>query len=194
VRPIACLITDRHRLREPSVGALLEQVRAAAAAGVQLVQLREQDLEGRALFELTRLAVQAVGGTTTRVLVNDRLDVALAAGAHGVHLRGASSPPQRVRTAVPPGFLIGRSVHSAAEAAEPSNAAADYLVFGHVFATSSKPGTPGVGLDALAAVVEATARPVLALGGVSRERIPQILEAGAAGFAGISVFADCSIH
>jgi thiamine monophosphate synthase len=67
-------------------------------------------------------------------------------------------------------------------------------VFGHVFATSSKPGTPGVGLDALAAVVEATARPVLALGGVSRERIPQILEAGAAGFAGISVFADCSIH
>lgn len=190
MRPIACLITNRLRLPDASCDALVSNVRAAAAAGVQLIQLRERDLDGRALFDLAEQVLGAVRGTSARVLINDRLDVALAARAHGVHLRGSSFPPSRVRTIAPPGFLIGRSVHSAEEAVAMAGEGADFLVFGHVFDTASKSGTPGVGLAALQQVTRATPLPVLALGGVTCERVPQLMAAGAAGFAAISLFAD----
>jgi thiamine-phosphate pyrophosphorylase len=186
VRPIVCLITDRHRLPDSSFTSLLNQIHAAAAAGVQLVQLRERDLEGRDLLELTRQAMATVRGTATRVLVNDRLDVALTAPAHGVHLRGASFRPSRARSIAPAGFLIGRSVHSVDDAAATANERVDYVLFGNIFETASKPGQPGVGLDALRAAVRATSVPVLALGGITVARVPQVLETGAAGFAGIS--------
>ena len=188
VRPIACLITDRHRLPEPTSEGVLRQVVAAAAAGIQLIQIRERGLEGRQLFELTRRVVDATRGTPARVLVNDRLDIALAARAHGVHLRGDSGPASRVRAVTPPGFLIGRSVHSVAEAAAAGEV--DYLLFGNVFETGSKPGRPGAGLQQLSDVVRATTRPVLAVGGLSAERVPDVMAAGAAGFAAISMFAE----
>jgi thiamine-phosphate diphosphorylase len=192
VRPVVCLVTDRGRLPGGTIAALVDRVRAAAAAGIQLVQLRERDLEGRDLLELTRQAMDAVRGTATRVLVNDRFDVALVAPAHGVHLRAASFRPSRARAIAPPGFLIGQSVHSVDEASGMANEGADFLLFGNVFETPSKPGQPAAGLDALAAVVRSTPLPVLALGGVTTTRVPDVLATGAAGYAGISLFADGS--
>jgi thiamine-phosphate diphosphorylase len=184
------MITDRLRQTDGSVPRLVSNVRAAAASGVQLIQLREPDLDGRVLLDLAEQMVDAVRGTSARVLINDRLDVALAARAHGVHLRASSYLPSRVRAIAPAGFLIGQSVHSSAEASTMAGAGADYLLFGNVFETASKPGKPGVGLAALTEVIRATPLPVLALGGVTHERVPDLMATGAAGFAAISLFCD----
>jgi thiamine-phosphate diphosphorylase len=187
MRPVICMITDRQRL--PPGGDLVEQVRAAAEAGVDLVQVRERDLEAGALLHLVRRCVAAVHGVRTRVLVNDRLDVALAGAAHGLHLRGDSLRAARARTITPPAFVIGRSVHSAAEAHEVSaGGGLDYLVFGPVFATGSKPGRTPAGIDALREVVGATTLPVLAVGGIAPDTMPVIAASGAAGVAAIGAF------
>lgn len=189
MRLAGCLITNRARLREPGLDAVVAQVRRAADAGIDLVQVRERDLEGRALCDLVSACVAAVRGTGTRILVNDRLDVALAAGAHGVHLRGASFPAARARAVSPPGFLIGRSIHSVDEArAAYRGGGLDYLLFGHVFATASKPGLAPAGLDRLAEVAAATPLPVLAVGGITPDRAALVAGAGASGFAAISMF------
>lgn len=193
-RPALCLVTDRRRLgagRPPreALEALPLQVAAAAAAGIDLVQVRERDLPDGALCALVRRCVEAAAGTPTRVLVNDRLDVALAAGAAGVHLRADGMPVERVRAAAPPGFLIGRSVHSPGEAA--AAAAADYLVFGTVFPSEGKPADQRVaGLEALAAATARCAVPVLAIGGIDAGRAPLVAAAGAAGVAAIGWFLD----
>jgi thiamine-phosphate diphosphorylase len=164
-------------------------VRAAARAGVHLVQVRERDLDGGPLTRLVASCVDAVRGTGTRVLVNDRLDVALAAGAHGVHLRADSFSARRARASAPSPFLIGRSVHSLAEAvAAADEGAADYLIFGTVYETSSKPGRPVAGVAELASVAAATPLPVLAIGGITPARIEEVMAAGASGVAGISMF------
>lgn len=184
------MITDRRRFAGGE-DALVERVAAAAAAGAHLIQVRERDMEGRDLSRLVARCVTAVQGTRTRVLVNDRLDVALASHAHGVHLRGDSMPASRARSLAPIGFLIGQSVHSTAEAvAAHAGGSLDYLLFGAVFTTASKPGQAPAGLQALATVVEATPLPVLAVGGVSRDTAPQLAGTGCAGFAAIGWFAD----
>jgi len=171
--------------------ALIERVRVAARAGVHLIHVRERDLAGGLIARLTEHCVEAIRGTRARVVVNDRLDVALATRAHGVHLRGDSMDAARVRRVVPAGFLIGRSVHSAEEArAVSANGAVDYLVFGSVFETMSKPGREAAGLDELAAVSMATTVPVLAVGGISPSRAAAVARAGASGIAAIGVFAD----
>jgi thiamine-phosphate pyrophosphorylase len=159
---------------------------AVARLGIQLIQIREPHLEAGALAVLVRACLRGVAGTRTRVLVNDRLDVALVTGAHGVHLREASPPAPLVRSVCPPGFLVGRSVHSAARAASASEEGGlDYLLFGTVFPTPSKPEAAGGGLAGLRAAVEATSLPVLAIGGVSADRVADVAHAGAAGFAAI---------
>jgi len=192
--PVLCLITDRRRFGAAWEPALVERVRAAARAGVHLVQVRERDLDGGPMTRLTERCVDAVRGTRARVLVNDRVDVALAAGAHGVHLRGDSMDAARVRWMVPPAFLIGRSVHTVEEAVEVSGRGAlDYLIFGHVFETTSKPGQDAAGLDQLARVSAATTLPVLAVGGVSPPRAAGVARAGAAGVAAIGLFADSAV-
>jgi thiamine-phosphate diphosphorylase len=191
MRPVVCLITDRRQLAISTEDGVVAQVAAASKTGVHLVQIRERDLDGRALLQLVRACVAAVRTTSTRVIVNERVDVALAAGAHGVHLRGDSMPAARVRTMVPPSFLIGRSVHDADEAARVAeDGGLDYLVFGPVFDTSSKPGCPAAGVEALRAVVSRTVLPVLAVGGVTHDRVATVTAAGAAGFGAISLFAD----
>ncbi|HXD20186.1 MAG TPA: thiamine phosphate synthase [Vicinamibacterales bacterium] len=182
-------MTDRHRLGPAWETALVEHVREAARAGVHLVQVRERDLDGGPLARLVSSCVEAVRGTGTRVLVNDRLDVALAAGAHGVHLRADSFAAQRARACAPPRFLIGRSVHSLAETlAATEEGATDYLVFGTVFETTSKPGLAVAGVAGLAAAAAATRLPVLAIGGITAARIGEVMAAGASGVAGISMF------
>jgi len=189
VTPVICLITDR---QHDAAGADLtvERVQWAARAGVHLVQVRERDLDGGPLTALVRRCVEAVRGSQARVLVNDRLDVALAAGAHGVHLRADSMPASRVRTLCPPGFLVGRSVHARDEAEQAAAAGGlDYLLFGTVFATSSKPGRAAAGLSALAQVTAAVTVPVLAVGGLTPDNVGGVARAGAAGFAAIGMFA-----
>lgn len=192
--PVICLITDRHRLGEAWEPASIQRVRAAARAGVHLIQVRERDLAGGALARLTEQCLDAVRGTRARVVVNDRLDVALAVSAHGVHLRGDSIDAARIRRIAPAGFLIGRSVHSVEEAlAVSGNGAVDYLVFGSVFETSSKPGRKAAGLQALGAVSTATTVPVLAVGGISASRAGAVALAGASGLAAIGLFTDAPV-
>ena len=190
MRLIACMITDRRRLADGD-DALVERVAAAAAAGVDLVQVRERDMEGRDLSRLVARCLDAVRGTRTRILVNDRLDVALTAGAHGVHLRSDSMPASRARSLAPIGFLIGRSVHSLAEAVTASEGGGlDYLLFGTVFATASKPGQAPAGVNALAEISASLRLPVLGVGGITRQTAAQLEETGCAGFAAIGWFAD----
>ena len=183
------MITDRRRFAAED--AFVQRVATVAAAGVNLVQVREQDMEARDLSRLVARCVTAVRNTRTRILVNDRLDVALTSGAHGVHLRGDSMPASRARALAPIGFVIGRSVHTVAEAITAhGEGGLDYLLFGAVFATASKPGQPPAGVQALADVVGATPLPVLAVGGISSDTAPQLDGAGCAGFAAIGWFAD----
>lgn len=177
-----CLVTDGRRR------SVVEQCRDAVLAGVTLIQVRERDLEAAALSALVADLLRLTRGTATRVVVNERLDVALACGADGVHLRGDSIAPSRARSMAPPGFLIGRSVHRAAEAARAA-LGADYLIAGTVFPTSSKPGPNELlGLEGLAAIVRGVSVPVLAIGGVSISNMASIAEAGAAGVAAIGLF------
>jgi thiamine-phosphate diphosphorylase len=191
VRPVFCLVTDRTRCDGEE--RLVEIVGHAARAGVHLVQVRERDLEAKPLSDLVGRCVGAVRGTRTRILVNDRFDVALAAGAHGVHLPSHGVPARRVRSIAPSGFLIGRSVHALHEAvAVVGEGGVDFLLFGTVFSSTSKPGVTPAGLDALRAVAGAVPVPVLGIGGISTDRIRSIASTGAAGFAAIGLFADAA--
>lgn len=188
--PVLCLITDHRRWGEGWRRAIVEHVGQFAQAGGQLVQVREPEIEAGALADLVAACVRAVAGTRTRVLVNDRLDVALAGGAHGVHLRGDSVSAARVRAHCPHGWLIGRSVHTVDEVRGEQATGLDYVMFGTVFATDSKPGVQAAGLDALTAVAAATPLPVLAVGGMNTATLPLVMAAGAAGMAAIGAFAD----
>lgn len=198
-RPILMMVTDRQRHTPRSAGGdtgeapwtgLLAVAAAAAHAGVDVVQVRERGLEDASLLALAVGVRQSIGSTGARMLVNDRIDVALAAGADGVHLPGSAVTCARVRAIVPEAFLVGRSVHSAAEAiAAEDTGDCDYLVFGTVFASESKPGGHAVaGLAALAEVCAAVGLPVLAIGGITPARVPDVVRAGAAGVAAIGLF------
>ena len=159
----------------------------AVHAGVDLIQIREIDLDGRALAQVSGDAVRLTRGTATRVVVNDRLDVAIASGADGVHLRGDSFAVCDVRRLAPPGFLIGRSVHTIDEASRAADA--DYLVAGTVFPSASKAaGHTLLGVAGLRSIVTATRAPVLAIGGVTPANIDEIVATGAAGLAAIGLF------
>ena len=142
------------------------------------------------LYELVSRAAQHTRGSSTRLLVNDRFDVARAAGADGVHLTSTSLPPQIVREVCGPEFVIGVSTHSLEEARAARDGGADFIVFGPVFETESKRGFgPPQGLDKLAEVTTALPGfPVLAIGGVNLDNYESCLARGASGFAGISWF------
>jgi thiamine-phosphate pyrophosphorylase len=174
---------------------LLEKIAKAVGAGINWVQIREKTIEARALAELLRLAVAASRGTRTSILVNERLDVALAAGASGVHLGETSLPVEAVagwrRSAGRPEFLIGASCHSSETAQAAALAGADYIFFGPVFATPSKAafGTPQ-GTERLREVCRAVRVPVLAIGGITLENAHSCFAAGAAGIAAIRLFQE----
>ena len=177
-RPVTMLVTDRRLAGGEGPAALdrlIEIVERAAAAGVSLVQR----------------ILRAASGTATRVVVNDRIDIALASGSDGVHLPADGIPPADARRLLSPASLVGRSVHSAREAAEiTKSGGCDYLLYGTVFATASKPaGHPVAGPEGLAAACSATGLPVLAIGGISPARFPAIAASGAAGLAAIGLFA-----
>jgi thiamine-phosphate diphosphorylase len=187
-RPIICLVTGGHG----DIAGLLDRIRAAARAGVDLVQIREPQLPDRELVDVTRRACDAAEGTATRIVVNDRLDVALAASADGVHLRGSSFSAARVRAKAGDGLLIGRSVHSLDEAiAVERDGGCEYLLFGTVFASPSKPeGHRIAGVDALREVCRRVKLPVVAIGGVTTATVFDVSAAGAAGIAAIGLYED----
>lgn len=184
--PIICLVTAGLAPERPVLDVIVE----AARAGVDLVQIREPRLDDRALIDVTRRAVDATRDLLVRIVLNDRFDIAMAAGASGVHLRGQSPPAARVRAAAPEGFLVGRSVHDLEEAvAAEAAGGCDYLVFGTVFPSASKrPGHPVSGIEALRAVCSSVRIPVLAIGGISIGSVAAIRSAGASGIAAIGLF------
>jgi thiamine-phosphate pyrophosphorylase len=174
--------------------SLVQRIGAAARAGTHLIQIRQPQLEALALSRLVERALRAIEGTAARLLVNDRADVALATGAHGVHLRGDSMAAARVRAMAPPAFVIGRSVHSVDEAvAAERDGGLDYLLFGTVFPTASKPGGAAAGVETLARACAAVALPVLAIGGITASALAPVARAGAAGFAAIGLFANAAV-
>jgi thiamine-phosphate pyrophosphorylase len=186
------LVTDRRQLapgaaRSEALACVLEQARHAVGAGVDVMQIRERDLDAGELASLVTSVVEVARGSSTRVVVNDRVDVALATGATGVHLRGDSLDAQHVRAIAPPGFIIGRSVHSLEEAR--SAGPIDYLTAGTIWRTRSHPADwPLLGLAGLEAITRAVQVPVVAIGGVETDRFADIAAAGAAGVAGIRLF------
>ena len=173
---IRCYVTDRRQ------GDLLPHVEAAIRDAIDIIQVREKDLEGRALYELVSRIRDAAAGTSTKVLVNDRLDVALAANADGVHLPANGLPAARVRPLV---RTLGCSTHTLEEALHAERDGADFVIFGPVFET---PGKTAVGIEALRRVATAVRIPVLAIGGITLENTNRVLDAGAAGIAAIRLF------
>ena len=174
-------ITDRKQVG--GVDPLIECI--ARNAGVDWIQIREKDLPVRDLCDLVRQALKVAG--ESKVLVNSRVDVALASGAHGVHLPAGSIPPLEWRRIVPAGFLIGVSCHTVAELQAAD--AADFAVYGPVFRPLSKADyRPSIGLDGLREGCRAARVPVLALGGVTWENAVDCVAAGAAGVSGITLF------
>jgi thiamine-phosphate pyrophosphorylase len=187
-----CLVTDRRRLSAgaDAVDRLVELVEAAVTAGIDLIQVRERDLDARALASLVQRCLAVTGATRSQILVNDRADVAAAVGAAGVHLRGDSIGVSAARTLLGESAIVGQSVHSSREASLASEAGADYLIFGTLFQTPSKDeGHPLASLDQLREACHAAAGvPVLAIGGITLERVPDLARCGAAGIAGVGVF------
>ena len=213
-------ITDRKQF--PGDGKeqerrLLGKIAECAAAGVEMIQLREKDLELRALEELALKAVAALGSSQTRLLINSRTDVALACGAHGVHLPANDLAASEVRAvffkvtpfqataavrvpatgragAIP---IIGVSTHSAAEVASAEAHGADFAVFAPVFEKDTTANREG--LEQLRRVCHRTEKaqppmPVLALGGITLENAQLCVEAGAAGIAAIRLFQQNDVH
>ena len=225
--PLLCYVTERRDLvftgtsegRQPfdARKTLLEKIAAAAAAGVDWIQIREKDLSGKECSSLTREAVRlalsssqgdaakacisskteaAREQVSLRIIVNDRLDVALATQAGGVHLGEKSLPAGEAQRLVKSlhrekDFLIGVSCHSLEAVKAAEGGGADYLFFGPVFVTPSKAayGAPQ-GLKRLAEVCRAVALPVLAIGGITLENAADCLSAGASGIAAIRLFQD----
>jgi thiamine-phosphate pyrophosphorylase len=177
---IRCCITDRRLER---VAILLE------TGGADWVQVRDKELPARDLLDLVRRVMALPNPHAARILVNSRVDVAIAAGAHGAHLPAGSIAPQTWRAIVQAGFLIGVSCHTMEEAIRAEREGADYVIFGPVFAPLSKTSDlPPRGLDELRRVSGAVKIPVLALGGITKDNAQACVDAGAAGVAGITLF------
>jgi thiamine-phosphate pyrophosphorylase len=196
-RKLIYLITSGLTTRETTPATedfsrLLTLAKAAIAAKVDLLQIREKTLSASVLYSLTASIAGITRGSNTKLLVNDRADIAAAAGADGVHLAANSLPAQVIRQAFGDDFLIGVSTHSHSEAVAARACGADFVVFGPVFDTPTKEnyGAPP-GLKQLQMVTAALGDfPVLALGGISLETVEDCMKAGARGVAAIRMLND----
>lgn len=179
----------RQRLRlmvvtspRPACGRpLVDVVAECAAAGATAVELRDKQASGRELFRLARRLLEVLRATGALFLVNDRLDVALAAGAHGVHLGPEDLPVARARELAPPGFVIGYSTDDPREAVEAARTGADYLGVGAVFGTRTKEGLAGeaIGPERVREVLEAAGLPGVGIGGITPENAGAVARTGA---------------
>jgi thiamine-phosphate pyrophosphorylase len=191
--PAACLITTGESTAENFADTkkeILETIRLAAEAGISLIQIREKQLPARLVWELARDAAAMTSRTGAKLLVNDRADIAVAAGADGVHLPSNSIPVEIVRRYFPVDLIIGVSAHSLDEVLAARAEGADFAAFAPVFSTPGK-GVPQ-GLNELERVRDAVGEfPILALGGIDETNFESVLTAGAAGFAAIRALNDC---
>lgn len=208
--PLLCYVTDRHALRianpADSLAALLQKIDEIVASGIDWVQIREKDLPARELASLTKQALAiaakypAKRSSTIRVSVNDRLDVAIAEPATGVHLGEQSLPvteaKRLIHSALPKqgageSLLVGASCHSLEAAQTAERDGADYIFFGPVFATPSKETFgPPQGTKRLELVCRSVSIPVLAIGGITLDNTESCIVAGATGVAAIRLFQD----
>ncbi|MGH9452288.1 MAG: thiamine phosphate synthase [Terriglobia bacterium] len=183
-----CYITGPDRLSARPLEAILAE---AVDAGIDLIQIRAKGFDARGIVHLAEVAVARARGTGSRVVINDRMDVALATGAAGVHLGNHSMPAATVRAIAPPNLLVGVSCHSLDEAGDAESAGADYILLGPVFETPSKAAYgPPLGLEQLSKIAACVSTPILALGGITLERVKACLKAGATGIAAIRLFED----
>jgi thiamine-phosphate pyrophosphorylase len=204
--PVLCYVTDRRILSGAASGkerdALAHKIETAAAAGVDWIQIREKDLSGKDCAQLTRDALKRAANsaasrvTPAKILVNDRLDIAISEKADGVHLSDRGLPIFETKRLVNSSstsreFLVGKSCHSLEAAKFAEESGADYIFFGPIFATPSKTiyGTPQ-GLERLAAVCRPISIPVIAIGGITLANYPACFAAGASGIAAIRLFQD----
>lgn len=186
--PWLYLITDRKACEPRDLMDLIEE---AAQAGVDLIQIREKDLPARAVCQWVERAVEVVKPYGTRILVNDRFDIALACGAQGVHLTTQSLPPEVVRRHVGTRLIIGVSTHSLEEVKRAEQEDADFVVCGPVFDTPSKRAYgPPLGLETFADIVKQARIPVLGIGGIDLTNSLQVLACGASGIAAIRLFIE----
>ncbi|MBA2377568.1 MAG: thiamine phosphate synthase [Rubrobacter sp.] len=175
------LITDRKQTKGDESAAL----HAALRGGVDIIQIREKSaVSALALFETANEILPVAHEHGAAVSINDRLDVALATGADGVHLAGKSLPPDAARKLW--GELLGVSIHSLEEAKSAVESGVDYVTFGHVYPTSSKPGMAPRGVRELARIVDNVSIPVVAIGGIEASNVDEVLSTGASGIAAIS--------
>jgi len=207
-RPVLCYVTDRRSLplalSSDAIPMLLRTIESVATAGVDWIQLREKDLCGGENLQLARAALQAIRARAprTRILINDRVDVALAAGAGGVHLSENGFSVSDARrlcdrfaqdSGKPLDFLIGVSCHSLGAALGATRDGADYIYFSPIFHTPSKAFYgPPQGVERLRKVCQAVQIPVIAIGGITLENVASCYAAGAAGAAAIRLFQDAT--
>jgi thiamine-phosphate pyrophosphorylase len=211
-KPILCYVTDRNSVplanSTDSIEGLMRKIAEVAAAGVDWVQIREKDLKSRELASLTREALRSTAQSSSgmphpvRVIVNDRLDIALAEHAGGVHLGEKGLPVREAKRlqrsnleqrAGANDFLVGVSCHSMEAAEVAQREGADYIFFGPIFATPSKERFgPPQGAERLKQVCRAVSIPVLAIGGIALENAAACLYAGAAGVAAIRLFQEAA--
>ncbi len=191
-RPIRFLITDGTTTLSnfpTQRSVLLKTIELAVASGIEMIQIREKRLPGRLVYELAVEAVSLTLGSACKLLINERFDLAMAAGAHGVHLTSTSISVERVRDKVPSGFIVGVSTHSSDEVIAAKESGADYAMLGPIFATPDK-GEP-LGIEKLERVCQSVSSfPVIAVGSIDGSSFQQVLDAGAEGFAAIRYLDD----
>jgi thiamine-phosphate pyrophosphorylase len=193
-----CYVTDRHVLAgagDEQIRALWSKMESAARAGVDWIQIREKDLSGRELAGIVREVVRRIP-RSCRMLVNDRLDVAMSRAANGVHLGERSLPVEEAKRFareknLGTDFLVGVSAHSLESAQAAEKGGADYVIFGPVFDTPSKTAFgPSQGLGQLRQVCGGVSIPVIAIGGVTALNAQECITAGASGIAAIRMFQE----
>ncbi|GAA6527166.1 thiamine phosphate synthase [Intrasporangium sp. DVR] len=182
------VLTDTRGGRDP-----LPEVRCALATGPVAIQVRAKDRTDRDVFALTTAVLELARGSGALVVVDDRADIALAAGAHGVHLGGADLPVADVRRFVPAGFVVGATVRDPDMARDAERSGASYLGAGPAHPTTTKQGLPGpLGPPGIRAVTAATSLPVIAIGGVTPELVPDLRAAGAHGVAVVAALSEAA--
>jgi len=207
-KPVVCYVTDRRSLplalSSDAIAMLLRSIESVAAAGADWIQIREKDLCGAENLELTRAALEKIHACAprTRIIVNDRVDVALTAGAGGVHLSENGFSVSDARrlcdrfahdSGKPLDFLIGISCHSLGSALGATRDGADYIYFSPIFHTPSKAFYgPPQGVERLRKICQAVQIPVIAIGGIALDNVASCYEAGAAGVAAIRLFQDAT--